>query len=93
MPTNTFAESVRSKVSINSRPVWHARFLALLRDIGRHAQFAFRHWPGERRKEVLQVALASGARAPITARFASRSIPGPEEVGIGGQRRLWRLRR
>jgi hypothetical protein len=53
------------KLTAQSKPAWHAGFLALLPEIYRHIRFAFRRLESERRDEATQEALANALVAYV----------------------------
>lgn len=60
-----FARPRPRKAAAQSKPAWHAGFLALLPDIYRHIRFAFRRLKIERREEATQEALANALVAYV----------------------------
>jgi hypothetical protein len=60
-----FAQPPQHKAAANSKPAWHAGFMALLPDIRRHVRFAFRRLAPDRREEAVQEALANALVAYI----------------------------
>jgi hypothetical protein len=60
-----FAQPFCDKPAVNSKPAWHAGFMALLPDIRRHVRFAFRRLQSERREEAVQEALANALVAYV----------------------------
>jgi hypothetical protein len=60
-----FAQPPRPKAAANSKPAWHAGFMALLPDIRNQIRFAFRHMQPDRREEAIQEALANALVAYI----------------------------
>lgn len=51
--------AVQDRPAVACPPAWHVRFMALLPDIRRQLQFAFRRLSAERRDEALQEALVN----------------------------------
>jgi hypothetical protein len=60
-----FARPFQQKSVANSKPAWHAGFMALLPDIRNHIRFAFRRMQPDRREEAIQAALANALVAYI----------------------------
>jgi hypothetical protein len=60
-----FAKSYPQKSAADSKPAWHAGFMALLPDIRRQVRFAFRRLVGERRDDAVQEAIANALVAYV----------------------------
>ena len=60
-----FAQPFCEKPAANSKPAWHAGFMALLPEIRNQIRFAFRRMAPDRREEAMHEALANALVAYI----------------------------